>query len=206
LHKKSITKIIMSAKGSITTSDYLSFEEYRRLVNCLWVDGEYKWSLYCVLSFGLALRISDVLNLVWDDVLEVDSATVEEKKTKKVRRIEIGDSVKKHVKAAYEKLGRPNRRTYIFSTKKSNGFPVSREYVNRVLKTFKEKYSLSIGNFSSHTFRKTFGRYVYESMGRKEEALILLNQVFKHTSIRTTIRYIGIRDNEIGNLFNSIVI
>jgi integrase len=113
----------MSAKGSITTSDYLSFEEYRRLVNCLWVDGEYKWSLYCVLSFGLALRISDVLNLVWDDVLEVDSATVEEKKTKKVRRIEIGDSVKKHVKAAYEKLGRPNRRTYIFSTKKSNGFP-----------------------------------------------------------------------------------
>ena len=58
--------------------------------------------------------------------------------------------------------------------------------------------------FSTHTFRKTFGRYVYELMGRSAEGLILLNQIFRHSNLETTRRYIGLAQEDIDKVFNSI--
>ena len=91
---------------------------------------------------------------------------------------------------------------YIVTNKHGN--PVSRQYLNVIVKLWKKKYSLELGNFSTHTFRKTFGRYVYEKMGRSQESLVYLNHIFRHTSIQTTMIYIGIRDDEVGGIFNSI--
>lgn len=68
------------------------------------------------------------------------------------------------------------------------------------------KYNLNIENFSTHTFRKTFGRYVYEKSGRSNEALLYLNRIFKHNNLDTTMIYLGIRDDEIAGIFNSIEI
>lgn len=85
----------------------------------------------------------------------------------------------------------------------SNNFggAVSIQHINRVLKVFRDKYNLSIDAFSTHTFRKSFGRYVYESKGRSAEALTLLNSIFNHTSIEVTKAYIGLRDDEKDKLF-----
>ena len=57
---------------------------------------------------------------------------------------------------------------------------------------------------STHTFRKTFGRYVYELMGRSAEGLILLNQIFRHSNLETTRRYIGLAQEDIDKVFDSI--
>ena len=60
----------------------------------------------------------------------------------------------------------------------------------------------------NHTFRKTFGRYVYESMGRTTEALILLSMILKHSSPQVTMVYLGIRQEEIAGFTeqsNSII-
>lgn len=195
----------MSLRGSITTSDYLPFDEYQRLVKCLDDDREYLWCTYCVLSFCLALRISDILKLTWDDVLDKRSTTVTEKKTGKVKEIPIGRNASDHLVELYKKLGKPNRHAFIFINKET-GRPITRQYVNQTLKKMKQKYSIEVGNFSSHTFRKTFGRYVYNKMGKTEESLVILNQIFKHASLQTTMIYIGLRSNEIGNVFNSIEI
>ena len=65
-------------------------------------------------------------------------------------------------------------------------------------------YKVKIGNFSTHTFRKTFGRYVYETNNRSAEALVLLNKILNHTSIQITKTYIGITQDEINNIFESI--
>ena len=170
----------MSMKGSITTSDYLPFTEYQRLVKNLEDEGEYRWAAYCLLSFCLALRVSDILKLKWEDVYHAQTTKV----------------------VLYDKMGRPAMSNYIVTNKHGN--PVSRQYLNVIVKLWKKKYSLELGNFSTHTFRKTFGRYVYEKMGRSQESLVYLNHIFRHTSIQTTMIYIGIRDDEVGGIFNSI--
>ena len=80
------------------------------------------------------------------------------------------------------------------------------QYVNRQLKMMKDKYDLEIENISTHTFRKTFGRYVYEKSGRSNDSLLYLNRIFRHHNIDTTMIYLGIRDEEISNIFESIEI
>ena len=92
---------------------------------------------------------------------------------------------------------------YIFLSPRT-GKPYSLEYINRLLKVFKVRYRLPIRAFSTHTFRKTFGRYVYELMGRSAEGLILLNQIFRHSNLETTRRYIGLAQEDIDKVFDSI--
>ena len=193
----------MSVKGSITTADYLDFDEYKRLVVELEEDKHYRYSLYCVLAFCLGLRISDVLKLKWEDILDRKNVLVTEKKTGKARSIPIGIKTAQHIKRAYEQLGWPDVKQYVFVSHDRNK-PITRQAVNKRLKEWKVEYGLNIKNFSSHTFRKTFGRYVYESMGRSDEALIILNRIFRHTSIQTTMVYIGLRDDEISKVFNNL--
>ena len=105
----------------------------------------------------------------------------------------------------YNKLGKPKLAEYVMSNYTGKK-PISSQYVNRTLKAWIKKYNLPIQNFSSHTFRKTFGRYVYESNGRTEESLIILNRIFRHHSIKTTIIYIGLTDEEVGKVFQNIEI
>ncbi|MFR9542192.1 MAG: tyrosine-type recombinase/integrase [Rikenellaceae bacterium] len=190
-------------KGKLTTADYLPIEEFERLVEGLRNDNQYLWELYCRLSFCTALRASDVLSLTWGDIFERDSFDKQEKKTGKARRITLNKSMQNKIGELYELLETPPLDQAIFLNSRS-GRPYTIEYINRLLKLFKIKYKLSIKAFSTHTFRKTFGRYVYETNGRSAESLILLNSIFRHSSIDITKVYIGLRQAEIDGVFDSI--
>ncbi len=190
-------------KGKLTTADYLPIEEFERLVDGLRSDGLYFWELYCRVSFCTALRGSDVLSLRWIDVLDKDFLDIVERKTKKPRRITFSKTVQKKIKELYLLLSEPSLESSLFLNQNSKQ-AYSLEHINRMLKRFKVKYRLPITAFSTHTFRKTFGRYVYESNGRSAESLILLNSIFRHSSIDITKVYIGLRQAEIDSVFNSI--
>ena len=104
-------------------------------------------------------------------------------------------------------MGKPPKRDLILAGSKGEGErPISIQYINRILKKWIVKYELDINNFSTHSFRKTFGRYVYDKGGRDEKTLMYLNRIFKHASLDTTMIYLGIRDEEISNIFDSIQI
>lgn len=193
----------MSKKGSITKSDYLPYEDYLRLIDSLMEDGQFKYALYCILSFALALRISDVMKLKWSDVMGQKELVIQEKKTRKVKSISIGPKTADRIDDIYYKLGKPDKHEWIFMNYLGTS-PMSTQYINRVMKTWKDKYNLHIGNISSHTFRKTFGRYVYDKMNRTEEAIILLQRIFRHSSPQTTMIYIGLRDDEVNKIFDTI--
>ena len=170
-------------KGQLTTADYLPIAEYNRLVRGLEKDGEYLWETYCWLSFCTACRASDVRTLRWKDILGKSTMTRIEQKTKKNRLIKFNRDVQEKNRFLYEMLGQP---------------------APEQLKVFKVRYRLPIRAFSTHTFRKTFGRYVYELMGRSAEGLILLNQIFRHSNLETTRRYIGLAQEDIDKVFDSI--
>lgn len=190
-------------KGQSTTADYLSIEDFNRLVEGLRRDGKYIWEAYCRLSFCTALRIGDVLKLTWEDVLS-KKVNVIEQKTKKHRTILINDSVRSKMEEIYHLLGCPEKTSVIVRGERNPNKAMSREYINRQLKFFKIDYRLDIDSFSSHTFRKTFGRFVYESNNRSSESLLLLNSIFKHANLETTKRYIGLTQDNINEVFNSI--
>ena len=192
-------------KGQLTTADYLTIAEFNKLINSLENDGEYMWETYCWLSFCTAFRCSDVRTLRWRDVLNRTELIRIERKTKKSRMVKFSDDVRQKTQHLYELSGCPDADTLILQNPRT-GEPYSIVHINRQLKLFKVKYKLKIRAFSTHTFRKTFGRYVYELMKRSPEALVLLNQIFKHSTIETTRRYIGLAQEDIDKLFMSISI
>lgn len=191
-------------KGQLTTSEYLDFEEYQKLLRCLRKDKQYMYEAYAVLGFCSACRISDILKMKWKDVLKPECVVMEQK-TGKSRRITFNEAVQKRMTDLYALSGMPDKESPIFLNPRT-GRPITRQAVNAILKTFKERYRLDIGNISSHTFRKTFGRYVYEKGGRSGESLVLLNKILAHSSIQVTKTYIGITQDEVKSVFDSIAI
>lgn len=190
-------------KGQLTTADYLSIEDFNRLIDGLHNDEQYMWELYCRLSFCTALRASDVRMLRWNEILGRDEFIKMEQKTGKSRRISLNKSVGDKLLELYSLMNSPEKNSLIFNNSITQK-PYSLEHINRLLKEFRVKYHLPKMNFSTHTFRKTFGRYVYESNERSAESLILLNTIFRHSNIKVTKVYIGIRQDEIDKVFNAI--
>lgn len=193
----------MAKKNQLTTSDHLGYPEYERLLKRLHNDEEYRWEMYARLAFCTACRASDVLNFTWKDILNTSSVVVTERKTGKTRRIPINPSVQCKFRELYELMGYPDMKDYIFPSSRGDK-PMTIQYVNQKLKYFKCRYRINIENFSTHTFRKTFGRYVYDSNNHSAESLLLLNRILNHHSIQTTKAYIGITQDEINGIFNSI--
>jgi len=193
----------MAKKNQLTTADHLEYSEYLKLVDGLHEDKEYFWELYARLSFCTACRASDVLQLRWVDVLDKTETVVLEKKTGKPRKISFNKSVRDKLRELWTLMGCPNKALYIFQTNRT-GQPITIQNVNQQLKLFKYKYRLNINHFSTHTFRKTFGRYVYDTNGHSAESLILLNKILNHSNIQVTKTYIGITQDEINDVFNSI--
>lgn len=190
-------------RGQLTTADYLPIDSFHKLLGALEQDREYLWETYCWLSFCTAFRASDVRMLRWRDVLNRHELVYIERKTKKSRLVKFSRDVQDKTRYLYELQGCPDIAGYIFENQRT-GKPYSLEHINRLLKVFRCRYRIPIRAFSTHTFRKTFGRYVYELMGRSAEGLILLNQIFRHSNLETTRRYIGLMQEDIDKVFLSI--
>lgn len=203
LHHQTESIIIMAKKNQLTTSDHLPYEEFTRLLECLHQDGDYRWEMYARLSFCTACRASDTLRFRWKDILGVSSITIVEQKTKKTRKIPFNPSVQKSFSELWRLLECPDKNDYIMPSSQGDK-PITIQYVNMKLKEFKRKYRLKIENFSTHTFRKTFGRYVYDQNNHSAESLVLLNKILNHTSIQVTKAYIGITQEEVASIYASI--
>lgn len=194
----------MSVKYSNTTSDYLEWNVMLNLVRRLYKDGNYRMSLLIGLSSFIGTRISDTLTLTWDMIYDTDSFTIIEKKTGKKRIIKINDSFQKHIKDCFNALNIKDRNEKCFLSNKKSVYTVQR--VNVILKEIKEKYNIKIEHFSTHSLRKTFGRKVVENAGENSEmALIKLSELFNHSSPMITRRYLGLRHEELMNVYDELI-
>lgn len=192
----------MSVKNSTTVADYIEWDKAVNLVHRLFNDGEYRMSLLvgCGIFFGL--RISDILQLTWEMLLSDKSFELIEKKTKKHREIRINSNFQKHVQKCYDALSIIDRSERCFISRKKSVYSTQR--INVLLKEIKAKYSLkSVKRISSHSLRKTFGRHIYEKAeGNGEMALVRLSELFNHSNIMVTKRYLGLRKEEIMSCYD----
>ena len=187
---------IMGMKYSTTTADYMEWEIAMNLIRKLAKDGNYKMSLLIAIGCFTGLRISDILSLRWNQILNTDEFSIIEKKTGKKRIIRLNPQLQKHISECYGHIKPIGEKAPILVSQKGTVFSIQR--INVILKEIKKKYRLKIKNFSCHSLRKTFGRQVYNMNSENSElALVKLMELFNHSSVAITKRYLGLRQEEI---------
>ncbi len=193
----------MGLKYSTTTADYLEWEIAMSLIRKLAKDENYKMSLLVALGCFTGLRISDILALRWNQILKTNEFTIFEKKTGKKRIIRLNQQLQKHIEECYKHIKPIGDKAPILVSQKGTVFSIQR--INVIFKEIKKRYRLKINNFSCHSLRKTFGRQVYNMNNENSElALVKLMELFNHSSVAITKRYLGLRQEEILETYDSL--
>lgn len=196
----------MSLKGQNTTTSYMEWNDFISLITRLEKDEDYKFCLLISLGVFTGLRIGDLLTLKYIDVLNKDVLKIKEIKTGKERSIKINRDLKEIIERIVSKLKLTNRNELIFVNKYGTK-SIDQSYVNVKLKEIFKKYRIKVnGNVSTHTFRKTLGRRVVEVNDYSNHTLVLLMELFGHSSMSITKRYLGIREQEIHSVYDSLTL
>ena len=193
----------MSATHSYTTADYVEWDVAMNLIRRLYKDGNYTMSLLVGCGCFFGLRFSDLSQLRWEQLLGGDTFAIYERKTGKRREIRINKGFQQHVKDCHDALGIKDDTRPCFLSR--FGSVLTIQMVNRHFKTIKVKYQIKVRNFSTHSLRKTFGRRVVDMAGTDAEmALIKLSELYNHSSPMITRRYLGLRQEELGEVYDSL--
>lgn len=189
----------MSIKGSSTKADYIEFDKGSAIgQKLLKVEKSKTIGLYIIMSINTGLRISDLLSLKFENVSS-DTLKLVEQKTSKRRCIKLNENIKN----ALKQFNPENVGDYLFTSQKSGVY--APQSLNRILKDVFKKEAKTL-NISSHSLRKSFGRKVYETNGESEKALTYLSELFNHSSLSITRIYLGIRQEELNDIYDALVI
>lgn len=177
-------------------STYIEFEQATNIGKKLIRSGENpKFGLLIIVGINLGLRIDDLLKLTFQQFKQSEF-TIIEGKTGKKRVLQVNHNIQDVLRhfdkdLTYELDGHP------FTSQKGSIYSV--QHINRLLKKYFK------GNrISSHSLRKSFGRRVWENNGKSDEALVYLSEIFNHQSIAMTRKYLGIRAEEIKDIYLSL--
>lgn len=183
----------MSIKGSRTTCDYLNFD---RALNAGFklIKEEKKavFGLYIVVSLNTGLRVGDVLKLKFSD-FEDDRLIVQENKTKKNRVVQINNNIRRAL-SYFDN----DSDELIFVSQKGSVYSI--QQINRLLRQTFAREAKTL-NISSHSLRKSMGRRTWEVYNESEKALIYLAELFNHSSTQLTRIYLGIRNEELQDVY-----
>ncbi len=194
----------MSLPGQKTTTSAMSWEDFKSLIAKLERDREYKFCLLITIATFTGLRISDLLGLRFSQFENGDLLTIVETKTRKMRKIKINSDLKTIVQRVRDKMGVVNSEQFIFLNKYGNKV-IDKSYVNLKLKELFKRYDIhNEGNISSHMFRKTLGNRVLRLNNYSNESIIKLMELFNHSSPSITRRYLGLREQEILDVYDSL--
>jgi integrase len=194
----------MSLQGQKTTTTSIDWDQFKSLISKLERDGEYKYCLLISIGVFTGLRISDLLQLRFSQFENTDILTIQEQKTKKTRRIKINPDLKTIVERIKGRMVVTNTDQFVFLNRYGTK-AIDKSWVNVELKRIFKKYGIELeGNVSSHMFRKTLGNRVLRLNNYSNESIVLLMEVFQHSSVALTKRYLGIREREILDVYDSL--
>jgi len=194
----------MSLLGQRTTTTSIDWDDFKSLISKLERDGEYKFCLLIAIGVFTGLRISDLLQLRFEQFENADILAIQETKTKKTRRIKINADLREIIGRVRGKMRIQDSSRFIFLNKYGNK-PIDKSYVNVKLKEIFKRYNIPLqSSVSSHIFRKTLGNRVLRLNNFSNEAVILLMELFGHSSPSITRRYLGIREREIMDVYDSL--
>ena len=169
-------------------------------------ESNYRDLLLFTLGINTGLRISDILALKWSSFLNGgkflkagDQLDVVEIKTKKVKTFVINKSVAEALKLYYDSLDSVHSDDPVFSSRKTaDGTlkPITRIAAWQMLNRYADMVGLEEG-IGTHTLRKTFGYHLY----KKGVALEYIQKMLNHSSPAITLRYIGITQEQLNDIY-----
>lgn len=170
--------------------------------------------LLFILGINLSLRASDLRTVKYsfffhktdDGKLEFNEyyslIPQKQKKTKKYIKLFFNDVVKEAITKYMEYYPVADLNDYVFMSRKGNQ-PITEAAIWEILNRTALEADIK-QNIGSHSLRKTFGYWTWHEAEDKNKALVILQQLFAHSSTQVTMRYIGILDEEIKDTYYSI--
>ena len=152
-----------------------------------------------VLGINSGLRISDLLKLKVSDVIDEngkvkDRINIRERKTGKVKDFPLGKTPRKAIEEYCSMyVSRPEMPLF-FSQKGHNA--ITRVQAYRILNTAARNVGIK-DKIGTHTLRKTFGYHAYKAGYDLSQIQKLLN----HSSPGVTLRYIGITQDQLDEIY-----
>jgi len=170
-------------------------------------ESNYRDLLLFVLGINTGLRISDILALKWRSFINGggrllksgDQLNVVEIKTKKIKNFMINKSVAEALKLYYEFLDGVSPEDPVFSSRKTDDGslqPITRIAAWQMLNRYANMVGLDDG-IGTHTLRKTFGYHLY----KKGVAPEYIQKMLNHSSPAITLRYIGISQEQLNDIY-----
>jgi integrase len=165
--------------------------------------GRYRDLLLFVTGINTALRVSDLLSLRIGDLVDAEgtlraSVVIHEEKRGKRNVLTLNASIREALAkylAAYPGIVKDPAHYLFFSTKRAAtdfSRPISRERAWQLISEMCHSVGL-VGNYGTHTLRKTWGYHARKNGVPMEIIMAKLN----HTSFAFTKRYLGITDDEL---------
>lgn len=186
----------MSKLGQRTTSDYIPWGTAMERTSSIHKEKPVLAGILAT-GFTTGLRISDILAIKSKDF--APKMLLCEKKTGKPRSLVLNPWLIDFIDNVCGLQRRPGQ--YLFS-KSGSTRPLSVQHVTREMKKVFADLSL---NISTHSMRKTFGRRVMQQHNYSAEGLVLLMEAFNHSSPAITKVYLGLRQEEVNQIYLNIV-
>lgn len=163
-----------------------------------------------VVGINLGIRASDLCGLKYsffinNDGTFKDGYKLQPKKTKKTGKfvsLYFNNAVKKAITSYIEEYPYQDINEYLFKSRVGDGY-ITEKTLWRIIVEVAAEAGIE-RNVGSHTLRKTFGRFVYHEAMDKTNALIVLQTIYNHSSPAITSKYIGLTDDEVSDVFNSL--
>ena len=170
--------------------------------------------LLFVVGINVGLRASDLITLKWNFFLDgiedgeykfKDSYTLQPKKTRKQKKfvkLFFNDTVKKVIADYLNEFPTDNLNEYMFKSREGEG-AIAATTLWRIVKSTAKEAGIN-KNIGSHSLRKTWGRFCFENAEDKTRALVLLQKAFNHSSQDVTLHYLGLLDEDIQDMYESV--
>lgn len=164
-----------------------------------------------LIGINLGIRASDLCGLKYNFFMNNDGTfkdyySLQPKKTKKTGKfvkLYFNQTVKKAIAEYIEKYPIEDMDGYLFKSREGDSYIEAKSLWKIIVGTSKDA-GIDYKNIGTHSLRKTFGYHIWHNAEDKEKALVMLMAIFNHSSVATTKKYIGIMDNEIEDVFNSL--
>lgn len=174
----------------------------------LWIAARNK--MMFVIGINLGIRASDLCELKYSFFMNDDGSfknfySLQPKKTKKTKKfvkLYFNDAVKKAITDYIENYPIKDLEEYLFKSRVGDSH-ITEISLGRIIKDTAAEAGIE-RNICSHSLRKTFGYFVYHNAEDKNNALVILQTIFNHSSPAVTSRYIGLTDDEVSNVFNEL--
>ena len=163
-----------------------------------------------LIGINSSLRASDLITLKWNFFLNEDGTfkelnSLQPKKTKKTGKyvkLFFNNAVKKAITNYLEDYPVVDMNDYLFKSREGDSH-ITANSLGRIIKSAANEVGID-KNICSHTLRKTFGFWAYHNAEDKNNALIILQKIYNHSSPAMTSKYIGLTDDEMSDVFNSL--